>query len=147
MPYHRERARNGYKSYLHPITRRATPIPQRAHLPSPLAATPMHSTRTTGDRGMTLAEQQPRKPFTAFKTKLGRAPPPTSTSACAPIASIYISAAASPLSPINLTLACTCGVGSTATVSTFCMGERWGRACGPQSARDWDSTHAHSDSV
>jgi hypothetical protein len=29
----------------------------------------------------------------------------------------------------------------------FLHGRAMGRACGPRSAREWDTTHAHSDSV
>ncbi|KAJ7121705.1 hypothetical protein C8R44DRAFT_786728 [Mycena epipterygia] len=91
-PYHRERARNGEKSYLHPDV------------------------------------QLTRKPL-----GLGnRAPPPTSTSARAPIASISSNPRV-PLSPINLTLHCTCGVG------VICLVCRWSTGTWTMSVNQQDS--------
>ncbi|KAJ7927939.1 hypothetical protein B0H13DRAFT_2312118 [Mycena leptocephala] len=100
-PYHRERVRNGLKSYVHPDVQ--------------VTREPLGSGNQT----------------------------PTLTSARAPIASISISAAASPSSPLNITLACTCGV-----VSTFsACASNVGVPAEPRSARESDSTHAHSDNV
>ncbi|KAJ7894149.1 hypothetical protein B0H13DRAFT_839541 [Mycena leptocephala] len=87
--------------------RHASPSPS----PFPACCHPNAQHPLPARRGTTLAEQQPRE-------RLGsgnRTAPPTSTSARA---DRLLSAAASPLLPINLTLTCTCGVGFTATVST-----------------------------